>query len=246
MPAIPSGVLGFAGPPGCMTYRPPVTTPRKQPSGPAEVGRPRHYDAETERSMLLRAGSRLLRTQKQESVTLAAILEESTLHTRAFYRHFRTKEDLFVAVHWQQGEELHSILQARVQAAPSPMDGVVAWIDQMLRLQFYRPAADHVSAYKEAVETMYSKGLYRPKPLLMEPLREALAAGQQDGSLPNAVPDLHAAMIWSLVWDAAKWAPRGNPQRRWAMAREQLVAFAMTGLGGIPQRRSGRAPGHSS
>src|SRR5262249_15925982 len=64
-----------------------------------ELGRPRNYDPATERDMLVRATRRLLWRNRYTDVTLAAILDESGLHTRAFYRHFHTKDDVLLAIY---------------------------------------------------------------------------------------------------------------------------------------------------
>jgi len=204
-----------------------------------DVGRPRHFDPDTERSMLLRAARRLLRTRRYGDVTLSAILEESKLHTRAFYRHFPSKEELFLTIYRENGESLHGILAGRVEGAGSPRDGVIAWIDEMLRLHFDPRSAAHVSAYKEVAEAVNEHEVVeRSVARFLEPLRGALAAGRKDGTLPNAEPDVHAAVIWSLVWNDLHWADRGRPEQRWAKARQLLVSFVMTGLGGAPPSRS--------
>src|SRR5262245_4157712 len=183
--------------------------------------------------MLLRAARRLLRTRGYDDVTLAAILTESNLHTRAFYRHFRSKEELFLTIYRENGEELSSILQARVDAAASPPDAVAAWIDELLRLHFEPRTVAHVSVYREAVIGMRQGGILDTAvPRFLEPLRQALAAGKHDGTLPYADPDTHAAMIWSLVWSDLAWAEHGRADQRWATARERLTSFVMSGLGG--------------
>ena len=198
-----------------------------------DIGRPRRFDSDTEREMLLRAARRLLRTRRYGEMTVAAVLEESNLHTRAFYRHFRSKEELFLTLYQENAAELCSILERRVDEAASPAAAVEAWIDELLRLHFDRRSSDHVSIYREAANAADQPTLVKASvDQLLAPLRRALSDGRDDGTLPNAVPDAHAAMIWSLVWNDLAWADRGRREQRWTTARERLVSFVMTGLAG--------------
>jgi len=210
-----------------------------------ELGRPRRYEPETERSMLVKATRRLLRRQPYDEVTLAAILAESNLHTRALYRHFATKDDLLLSIYQDNAQELHDILSGKVDAASSPADAVLAWIDEMLRLQFDPRAVAHVSFFREpaARDAMQRLGAAEASlSLLLDPLERALAAGLEDGSFPIAVPHVHAAFISVLIWDAVPVVPgRGRDERRTA-ARDLLVDFVMRGLGqesGPPPPRPG-------
>jgi AcrR family transcriptional regulator len=210
-----------------------------------EVGRPRHFEPEAERSMLIKATRRLLRREKYDRVTLAAILDESGLHTRAFYRHFQSKDDLLQSIYRENAEKLHRVLVARVEAAPSPAEAVAAWIDEILRLRFDPRSVAYVSIFDDPVarEAMESSGAARASASLIRgPLVRALAEARDDGTLPSAVPEAHAAFVSALVWNDLSWVPPGHHRDRWATARELLVSFVMSGLGRTqePPRRSRR------
>ncbi len=187
--------------------------------------------------MLVDATRRLLRSRRYRDVSLADILSESGLHTRAFYRHFDTKDEILRVIYRENGRELHKRLTARVQSAPTPAEGVAAWIDELLRLRFEPRSVAYVSIYqdpaaRDAMAASDEPGASRH--MVLAPLVEALAAGVADGSLPNAVPDVHASFISALVWDDLNWANDTPPEQRRQNARDQLVRFAMGALGARP------------
>ena len=59
---------------------------------PRSPGRPRLYEPDAERDLILAAALDVLRRNRGEEATVADILQEAGLSTRAFYRHFQTKE----------------------------------------------------------------------------------------------------------------------------------------------------------
>jgi AcrR family transcriptional regulator len=202
--------------------------------------------------MLVKAGRKLLRQHPYADVTLASILTASGLHTRAFYRHFQTKDELLVAIYREEAEQLHDILAGKVDAAASPADGVIAWIDEMLRLQFDPRTVAQVSFFREpaASDAMQRLGaMDASNRVLLEPLLRALRAGRDDGSLPGAVPEVHAPFISALVWNGARSVPGRRASDRWEAARELLAEFVMYGLGRSsqpPRRRARSGRSHSA
>src|SRR5262249_6961692 len=164
--------------------------------------------------------------------TLNEILAESKLHTRAFYRHFQTKDELLLAIYREDADELHRTLAHLVDDAPSPADGVLAWIDEMLRVQFDPKTARHVSFFRDpaALQVMHELGGTEISNHLRRPLQRALAAGRDDGSLPGAVPEVHADCISALIWYGVRSVPGRRRQDRWLTTREIVVSFVMGGL----------------
>ena len=72
-----------------------MATGDQLPAGPARSpGRPRLHEPDAERDLILMAALEVLRRNAGEEATVADILEEAGLSTRAFYRHFETKEDV--------------------------------------------------------------------------------------------------------------------------------------------------------
>jgi AcrR family transcriptional regulator len=202
------------------------------------MGRPRIYEPEVERDILVKATRELLRANRYSEVSLAAILHESGLHTRAFYRHFETKDDILRLIYLQNRAELRRILTRRVEAATAPIDGVTAWIDEILRLRFEERSRTFIAIYDDptALEAVLSDDGEPKKSmtLLLKPLEKALEAGRVDGSLPLAQPSIHAAFIWSMAWgdlDRLGPLPRGKGKAQ-AAALKSILRFSVSGLTG--------------
>ena len=64
------------------------------------------------------------------------MLSRAELGTRAFYRHFDSKDQLVSAVFLDMARAETRRLRKRMAAAADPVDAVVAWIDGRLDLAF--------------------------------------------------------------------------------------------------------------
>lgn len=166
------------------------------PSG----GRPRRLDPEVEKSLLLQSAQRLMRRAGYAGVSVSDVLAESGLSTTAFYRHFASKDELVVSIYRENGTELARILARRVEAAASPLAGLTAWIDEMLRLVFDPRTASHVAIFAEQAAAVVDVGVAEEiLALQLMPLATVLEAGRADGTMAGAIPALHARLIWAMV-----------------------------------------------
>ena len=76
-------------------------------------------------------------------IPVAAILQRAGVSTRAFYRHFESKDELFLAMLRQESDALADRLDRIADEAPgAPVDQLKAWIDEMFGLDARRGAAD--------------------------------------------------------------------------------------------------------
>jgi len=199
-------------------------------------GRPRRFDPDTERDLLVRATKQLLRSRPYDEINLADILASSGLHTRAFYRHFASKDHLLLWIYEENGKELGRILETRVVAATSGADAVGAWIDEMLRLRFDPRSVGHVAIFNDAAARGVIERLGVPrvaKKLMLDPLLDAIERGRRDGTVGSTSPHAHASFIWSLVWGDLDWVTgsrRGREEGK-STARRVISDFALRGIG---------------
>jgi AcrR family transcriptional regulator len=201
----------------------------------AAPGRPRRYDDEEEIDRLFAATLTVLRRSGGSDVTVAEILREAGVATRAFYRHFDSKDELFRALYRRDAERVAVAMEARLATASTPADALSAWIDEILAIGHEGAKARRASTLNSFNE-LRSEGsvteALRALQLLMEPLVEVLEAGQADGTFA-AVTDARsdARMISAVVWDAADLARPGGTKGSRAEVRERVLQFSLRAVG---------------
>jgi AcrR family transcriptional regulator len=89
-----------------------------------------------EKRVLIEAGLAVLRRRGTEGCTVAAVLTEAGLSTRAFYRHFDSKDTLILAIYEHDSHATQARLRARLDAAISARAALELWIDETLALGF--------------------------------------------------------------------------------------------------------------
>lgn len=92
----------------------------------ALAGRRHRYEAEVER--LVEAAFRVMRERDTASPSVADILAASGLSTSAFYRHFPTKDDLFVTLLERANELTVRHLADRMADLVDPEARIVEWV----------------------------------------------------------------------------------------------------------------------
>src|SRR3954447_14220094 len=90
----------------------------------------------SERRALIDAGLTVLRRRGSDGCTVADVLAEAGLSTRAFYRHFASKDELVLAIYERDAQPTHVRLRDRLDAAASPRAALEVWIDETLALGF--------------------------------------------------------------------------------------------------------------
>jgi AcrR family transcriptional regulator len=136
-------------------------------------------------------------------IPVAAILQRAGVSTRAFYRHFGSKDELFLALLRQESDALAERLDRIVDEVPgTPVDQLKAWIRQMfgwmhdeeLRMHLAVIDSDEVRAAKGYRETRERAHADRERSLV-----EILRRGRNDGSFPLADPEHDAVAISAVI-----------------------------------------------
>jgi AcrR family transcriptional regulator len=167
-------------------------------------------------------------------IPVAAVLDRAGLSTRAFYRHFESKDELFLAMLRRESDALAERLDRVVKECPGdPARQLTAWIEQVfaladdpqLRLHVTVLDSDEVRAargYREARERSHAD---RERSLV-----EILQRGLDDGSFPLADPQRDAAAISAVVSRKMTTPHRGDPAEL-REARDSVVDFSLRALG---------------
>ena len=203
----------------------------KSPARESEkLGRPRHFDDDTERRLVMDAAVRVMARNGYADMSVADILAEAELSTTSFYRHFQSKHALLAAIIQRDGESAARALERAIAAAPGPVAAIEAWLDGLLD-QFFEPrkasrtalfTTSEVHSASEVTEIMEMRWL------LSQPLVKVLRAGHRGGLLHSPKPEPDAVSMFAVVSSAAT-SPHGHRNNRKA-ARAQAIRFIWPAL----------------
>jgi AcrR family transcriptional regulator len=192
-----------------------------------------------ERQALVRAGHAVLRRTGGAAMTVADVLVEAGLSTRAFYRHFSSKDELVLAVFATESERSVTRFERAVDAAPDEVGAVAAWIDEVLALGFESRRARRTQTFWREGATLrgqFPAAFAAIVDAMLAPLERALARGRASGVFPDTDPARDARSIHAVVWalvearlDDADTAPRTL-----ADARAHALRFCLPPLGARP------------
>jgi AcrR family transcriptional regulator len=185
------------------------------------------------RRAILAAALKSIREQGVRGLSIAAVLDHAQLSTRAFYRHFESKDQLIAAVFLDMAHREMLRLRKKMTTAATAVDAVVAWIDGRLDLAFDRNIkSDLRRLSQEAQSQMFaSPELVQPAYAeMLTPLVEQLERGLEHGEFHDIDPITDAQSIHGVVWACTErqWAT-GECER--ADVRERALRFCLRGLG---------------
>ena len=185
------------------------------------------------RREILAAASATLQEQGIRGFSIAAVLERAGLGTRAFYRHFDSKDELVAAVFLEGARAETERLRHRMSTAATEIDAVVAWIDGRLDLAFDTSVRSDLRrlSLEAQSQTLASPNLVQPAyTAMLEPLVESLERGLQNGTFDRIDPMTDAQFIHGVVWSGIDrhWT-RGDCDR--AEVRERMLWFCLRALG---------------
>lgn len=212
-----------------------------------KAGRPRHFDDDTERRLVLDAAVRVMARNGFADMSVADVLAEAGLSTTSFYRHFQSKDALLTAIIRRDGESARRALERAIAAAPGPVAALEAWLDGLLD-QFFEPVKASRTALfttPEVHSAYHVNEIMEMRWLLSQPLVKVLRAGHRAGVLHSPKPEPDAVSMFAVVSSAAT-SPHGHRNSRKA-ARAQALRFiwptlSVTEAAASPGNRSQRSP----
>jgi AcrR family transcriptional regulator len=184
--------------------------------------------------LLISAGFAVLLRNGAAELTIAEVLSEAGLSTRAFYRHFSSKSDLLLAIYEHEVQLSYPRLQRRIDAAANPADALVAWIDELLENGFKPRRGERTRAMFRlavALQQEFPAEFAAIRAALTDPLEAVLTAGLTDGTFPGTDPARDATFIRALTWELVEQHltnPSGDTDI--AVAREAVLRFALPAL----------------
>jgi len=191
--------------------------------------------AAAEREHLFRSAWAVLKRSGYANASITEILAEAGISTRAFYRHFASKDDLLVAMFVENADVAAERVAARVATADTALARVEAWVDAILDLGYEARTRTSARLFASpAVRGVFEDAGQAAIAHLYAPLREALADGLAAGELPTADPANDAETIYSITWRLVL----DQAQGRSGLSREQagvhVRRFVLAALGASP------------
>src|SRR6201992_599559 len=153
--------------------------------------------------VIVSAAAEALREHGVRGLSVAAVLDRAELSTRAFYRHFDSKDHVVAAVFLEMARGERRRLQRKMSRAADPVEAVVAWIAGRLDLAFDETVKSDLRRLStEAQSQMFAAPeLIQPAfEEMLKPLIEQLNDGLRDGVFHDVDPVAEAQSIQGVVW----------------------------------------------
>jgi AcrR family transcriptional regulator len=204
----------------------------------ADAVRARSLD---EVEQLLTAAEVVLERTGYDGFRIDDVLTEAGLSTRACYRHFRSKNELFLALFDREMLRADARLRAKLAAEATPEAKVRTWIRATLALGFDPRLARRTRLFlleRHILAAEFRADVDRCVRLQLAPLEEAIAEGRDRGVFPGARPAFDALAVYHLCVGLTtdRVLGIGALARAEAVALAERVAFSTLGMG--------RAAGH--
>jgi AcrR family transcriptional regulator len=185
------------------------------------------------RNAILAAASDIVREDGVGALSLAEVLNRAQLSTRAFYRHFGSKNQLIAALFLEMANVETLRLRQTMEAAPDPIRAVAAWIDGRLDLVFNDQVRSDLRKMSLEAQSQMLAAPELVKPAydeILRPLVEQLGHGRDLGLFGDIDPANEALSIQGVVWS--------NVEQQWTDAgctlselRQRVQRFCLRGLG---------------
>jgi AcrR family transcriptional regulator len=158
------------------------------------------YRAEKQR--IMRAAYELIERDGPKETSVHDVLDAAGLSTRAFYRHFRSRDELVLEMYRVDCERVNATLATAVAAAPDPAAALAVWIDQNLAVVYDARRLRH-AVVLSSVEVSSAEGFTEVKNAGLAEQRASLVAllhdGLAKGVFPDADPETDALAIQAVV-----------------------------------------------
>ena len=190
-------------------------------------------DQAAERERIMTAAYDLLAASGGTAVSVTDILAKAGLSTRAFYRHFDSRDGLLTAMFRRDSDRVVATLRTRADAAPTGRAALETWLTETLAL------ADDPRRRRRAVvlnsqEVSRARGYHveqdHYRALHEGALARILERGRQDRTLPRARPQADAAHIGAALHQALAHQMSGNSTSPAADVAGSLIDFVIRAL----------------
>jgi AcrR family transcriptional regulator len=193
---------------------------------------------ERERHEILQAAYRLIGRSPGSTVQIGELLETAGLSTRAFYRHFRSKDELILTMYRTAAERFAAELSDVVAQADGAMAELEAWIRHQLAAAYdVRRArqASVLSSPEARAAVGFDQANQAGETMRRTILAEVIRRGRRDGTFPLAGnPDEDARAILGAVGAVVMAKLAGEPVPSWSEATTHMTTLFLRAFGAAP------------
>ncbi|MBE8516992.1 TetR/AcrR family transcriptional regulator [Amycolatopsis sp. H6(2020)] len=190
-------------------------------------------DQLSERDRLMDAAYRTLVATRGGGLSVKEVLRTAELSTRAFYRHFESKDELLLALFRQDSDRVAARLRRAADAEP-PAAALLAFVQAMLRITA-DPRRRQRVLVMSSDEVARAKGFtterQRYHALVQGELVRLLERGRADGTFPLTRPASDAGWIRAAIQHAFDEQIAGTATAPPNETAEVLTGFALRALG---------------
>jgi AcrR family transcriptional regulator len=220
---------------------------RKWTVSPARAAR-----YESERQQIIRTAYRLM-ARGQGTVSIQDILDSAALSTRAFYRHFASKNDLFLAMYRNDNQRLAHALSEATMAEPDAWRALQAWVELSLAVA-YEPDRLRHSRVLSSAEVQHAEGYKRElldgKDRSRASLEALLLRGGLDGTFQTVQAREDALVIFGATSEFVSIRLEGGEEALNQKQALDAILGAAARLLGVPAQgavtRRRKRPARSS
>jgi AcrR family transcriptional regulator len=173
---------------------------------------------------------------------LRDILRESDLSTQAFYKHFRSKDELMLIVLDDGRRRLVGYLAHRMEKADSAAGKVRAWVEGVLAQAEEADVAARTRpflAHQDRLAEQFPAEQQQSVDLLIGLLRDSISDLPGTRSRLSTTRDAEA--VYQLTFGTLHWH-LSHGTRPTTGEINHLVQFSLRGVGGVPAPGPGRRP----
>jgi AcrR family transcriptional regulator len=187
---------------------------------------------EQEVTRLVDASFRLIREKGNLEPRVSEIVAEAGLSNQAFYKHFRSKDELLLAVLDEGSRMLKDYLEHKVEKAKSAEQKIRSWIDGMLAQVLNEEAAHATRPFalsRARLSELFPEEVMNSERQLTAILRDVIQEAIQSGDLPDADADRDSEIIHNMVlgWIERKLSAAIPPKQADV---NHLIEFVIFGL----------------
>lgn len=180
----------------------------------------RHETYAAEIRTLLDAALTVMRREETIDPRVSDIVRTAGLSNQAFYRHFRGKDELLVALLDDGRQRLVATIERRMTRASTPTERVRAWIDVVLAQARDPEAAAATRPFAingDRLAVKFPDETLRSRDRLVEPLRAIVGDAEALATYHLTMGTVHDALVHRLTPTRAEV--------------DRVVAFALRGCG---------------